>query len=82
MIQLSISDPQFFGTVVLFIISMFISVWTFTLTYRENEELKCYKPRGWRKRQTTIWAWQIALMIVLLVMTMLPLILIDSPNYI
>lgn len=40
-----ISEKAIALSAIIFVISIAIFVWTFTLTWREYENLKCYRPR-------------------------------------
>lgn len=66
--------------VIAFFVSFIISIVTFTFSYRETENLKSYKPKGWRKQCAKIWAWQIGLIIVLILISLLPLFIVEQPN--
>lgn len=81
MIQLAICDQSLACSALLLIGCIGIFAWTFTLTYRHNENIKLNKYKGWRNDQRKLWLWSVGLWIVLIILVILPLILIDAPIY-
>lgn len=82
MIQLAICGQSLLSTVLLLIIFMVLYILYITPKIQEYKDLKVYKNRDWKYKRKEIIIISVVFGLILLVLAILPLFLIDAPQYI